>query len=288
MIDGVLAWIAVAEVPAYRIGHSVGAVVAVATFLLLARRQGLALRRVLALTIAVVVAVWVGARGLHLVLTPELYRAEPDRLLRLRFGGFALYGGLLVGAAVGWAVARGLRLPVWRLADPALIAGGLGLACLRCGCLGHGCCFGQPSDLPWAVTYPPGRPAWLANLSGPIPGLGPADAAAPPVHPTQLYELLAALAAVGLVLVLRRRGVPSGAPALLGAAVFLVLRGLIWQLRAGPSPLPTTGWVPVVVYGGGALALVAAARWRWQRTPRLGGDELAVASVVPAEPARYP
>lgn len=288
MIDWGLAWVAANEVPVYRIGHLVGVLVAVGTFLLLARREGLALGRVLALTAAVVAAVWVGARGLHLVLTPELYRAEPERLLRLRFGGFALYGGLLVGALVGWAVARGLRLPVWRLADPALIAGGLGLACLRCGCFGHGCCFGQPTDLPWGVTYPPGRPAWLANLSGPIPGLGPADATAPPVHPTQLYELLAALAAVGLVLALRRRGLPAGVPALLGAALFAAGRGLIWQLRAGPSPLPTTGWVPVVIYGGGALVLIAAARWRWQRAVRLGGDVVGVASTAPAEPARFP
>ncbi len=66
---------------------------------------------------------------------------------------------------------------------PALAIGG-GL--MRIACFFVGCNFGKPTDLPWAVTYAAGDPAFLKQA-----GLGLITPAAPatlPVHPTQLYE----------------------------------------------------------------------------------------------------
>jgi phosphatidylglycerol:prolipoprotein diacylglycerol transferase len=37
----------------------------------------------------------------------------------------------------------------------------------------NGCCYGRPTDVPWAIQFPPGR-----------------DLPATPVHPTQIYESL--------------------------------------------------------------------------------------------------
>jgi phosphatidylglycerol:prolipoprotein diacylglycerol transferase len=50
----------------------------------------------------------------------------------------------------------------------------LGLAFGRIGCLLAGCCYGKPTDLPWAITYTDPH-----SFAGPILGV--------PVHPTPLY-----------------------------------------------------------------------------------------------------
>lgn len=73
-------------------------------------------------------------------------------------GGLVVYGSVF-GAAVGLgAFVHKHRLPLLALSDtiaPSLL---LGLALGRVGCLLNGCCFGGPSDYPWAVTFPFGSP----------------------------------------------------------------------------------------------------------------------------------
>ena len=73
-------------------------------------------------------------------------------------GGLVVYGSVL-GAAVGLvAFVRKYRLPLLSLSDvvaPSLL---LGLALGRVGCLLNGCCFGGPSDVSWAVTFPYSSP----------------------------------------------------------------------------------------------------------------------------------
>ena len=47
----------------------------------------------------------------------------------------------------------------------------------RLGCLFAGCCFGKPTNVPWAITFT--DPFARANVGTPL-GV--------PLHPTQLYE----------------------------------------------------------------------------------------------------
>ena len=47
----------------------------------------------------------------------------------------------------------------------------------RFGCLLAGCCYGRPSDVPWAITFT--DPVAAANVGTPL-GI--------PLHPTQLYD----------------------------------------------------------------------------------------------------
>ena len=78
-------------------------------------------------------------------------------------GGLAFYGGFLFAAAFG-------------------------LALTRMGCFLNGCCFGQPSDLPWAVHFRSNKALEEAQEEAGQIALG---ATSLPVHPTQIY--LAAL-----------------------------------------------------------------------------------------------
>jgi phosphatidylglycerol:prolipoprotein diacylglycerol transferase len=99
-------------------------------------------------------------------------------------GGLAFYGGFLFATAFGLHYARKHRLGMWRMADMAAPWIALGLALTRMGCFLNGCCFGQPSNLPWAVHFPSNKALEEAQEKAGQIALG---AQSLPVHPTQLY-----------------------------------------------------------------------------------------------------
>jgi len=101
----------------------------------------------------------------------------------LNTAGMVYYGGLLVALPVTYAVVRKLKLPAGVVADAIGLALPLGIAIARVGCFLNGCCYGKPSGLPWAVTFP---------------------GTTTPVHPTQLYELILDLAAFAFLLLAMR------------------------------------------------------------------------------------
>ncbi|RPJ85108.1 MAG: hypothetical protein EHM13_02095, partial [Acidobacteria bacterium] len=63
------------------------------------------------------------------------------------------------------------------------------------GCVLAGCCYGRPTDAPWAIVF---TDAFTASYVG-----TPLNV---PLHPVQLYESAAELAILGGLLVLERRG----------------------------------------------------------------------------------
>lgn len=184
-----------------------------------------------------------GARVLHVWLTWPLSAVEPDRIWDVDFSGFALYGGLLFASAMAIAMCRLIRLPVWEVADSAIPGLAVGLVLMRTGCFLQGCCFGIPTNRPWGVVYPAGSPAWNRQfLSG--SGLGDGLTVTSPVHPTQLYEIVAVILILTAISVLLRLAeLPPGTGFLLFALCFSVARLLIHPLRA---PIPG---VSEVVWG---------------------------------------
>jgi phosphatidylglycerol:prolipoprotein diacylglycerol transferase len=98
-----------------------------------------------------------------------------------------------------WFVLKTDRFSFWKAADMAGIVIPLGLGFGRMGCLLAGCCFGKPTHVSWALTFPGHSPASEAQfkqglLDSPFqPSL--------PVHPTQIYEALGCLSIVAFLLV---------------------------------------------------------------------------------------
>jgi phosphatidylglycerol:prolipoprotein diacylglycerol transferase len=114
--------------------------------------------------------------------------------------GKTILGGVLAG--IGFLIARWwlkFKLPAL---DSFAIAFPLCLAIMRVGCFLAGCCFGNPTNLPWGVKYPLNSEPYLIHLSrGWIDPLSDTSLA---VHPTQLYEIIYCLAILMIILKIRR------------------------------------------------------------------------------------
>ena len=107
--------------------------------------------------------------------------------------GFTWYGGVIAATLTVVVMAKRRGLPLAPLAGAAAVPLSLAYGIGRLGCLlaGDGTT-GTPTDLPWGVTITAG----MVTTDG-------------PVHPTPLYEALAAFAIAALLWSLRRRLSPT-------------------------------------------------------------------------------
>lgn len=129
-------------------------------------------------------------------------------------GGLVWYGGFLGGVLAvmlnGWRRRVPIRITM-HLVAPALAAA---YAVGRVGCFMVGDDYGRPTDLPWGVKFPQGLPPSTAgNLATQFGVAVPPDASPTTVlavHPTQLYEVIAMLAAFMVLWAWRRRDRPLG------------------------------------------------------------------------------
>ena len=138
----------------------------------LARREGLNPQRVYDTCFWIILAGIVGSRLAYIALNYQYYLEKPLSVFKLWEGGLVFYGGL-IGAAVAVAVCvRRYRLDLWSFADSAAPGVALGHALGRMGCFFAGCCYGKPTDVPWAVTFHDAH------------SIAPTGV---PLHPTQLY-----------------------------------------------------------------------------------------------------
>ncbi len=182
--------------------------------------------------------------------------AARDCLAWARFwnGGLTYYGGLAAAVATAFWLLRRDAFPFWRAADMAGFTVPLGLSLGRMGCLLEGCCFGAPTELPWALRFPPGSPAAVR-----FGGLA--------VHPTQIYESLGALVISGVCLFLvhpRKRY--DGQVLVAFLILYAVLRAVLEILRRDDRGafvgLSTSQWIGI------GVVVVALAIHRSRRARR--------------------
>lgn len=159
-----------------------------------ANAAGLDGNKVLDLGIWVIIAALVGAKGLLFVVDFEHFTSSREEFFSLLRSGGVFYGGLIAASLTCIYQLRKHKLPLWQSGD--LFAPGIALGYMvgRLGCLAAGCCYGKPTQVAWAVTFT--DPAAALNVGTPLNV---------PLHPTQLYESLAGLAILLVVLALERR-----------------------------------------------------------------------------------
>jgi phosphatidylglycerol:prolipoprotein diacylglycerol transferase len=189
-----------------------------------AEKRGIPRAQMMDLGIYVIVSAFIGAKLLLVLVDFDHFLENPADLFSLVRSGGVFYGGLLAATAVAiWHVRRH-RLPVWPVADAIAPGIALGHVVGRLGCFLGGCCYGRPTDVPWAVTFT--SPDAAANVGTPL-GI--------PLHPTQLYEAGAELLILVLLLALEKRGRSFPGRTFFGyLAVYGVSRFIIEMYRGDP------------------------------------------------------
>ncbi|MCU0230308.1 MAG: prolipoprotein diacylglyceryl transferase [Acidobacteria bacterium] len=130
----------------------------------------------------------VGARVLEAVINWNRYFATPGGLKLLVFSTGVFLGGLVAALAFGAWRFRRTRLPALQGLDLLAPVAAITEAVGRWGCFLSGCCWGTPTDLPWAVTFP----ETAQHLHRGLPGV--------PLHPTQIYFSLNGFVLLAIVI----------------------------------------------------------------------------------------
>lgn len=225
-------------------------VVATAVAIQEARRQKLEAEAILDLAPWILVASIVGARLAFVIQNLGEFSAHPLEIFQVWTGGLTFYGGLAGGLLAGVGYAWRRRLAFWRYADVIAPSLALGYAIGRIGCFLNGCCYGSPTDLPWACRFHD------STLPGGI---------TPPSHPTQLYS---AAISIGIFFILRtvaRRATVPGQVLLTYGILYALYRFGIEFLRRGATAsvfaagITTGQWVSLLVFllGLGGWVLLA-------------------------------
>jgi phosphatidylglycerol:prolipoprotein diacylglycerol transferase len=209
-----------------------------------AHRLGLPVGKFYDLCFYVVLAALVGSRLLYVLLEWRQFLAHPLKIFALWEGGLVFHGGVVLALLVAFLYIRRHHL-TWRPTLDALALGmPVGQFFGRIGCFMAGCCYGSPSNLPWAVTF--SNPLSLCPIKV-------------PVHPAQLYEAFLALGVFGILYLLRTRKRFDGQMIL----AYFTLAGLVrFVVEFFRSPLDYRGpvffgWMPLTQLVALCLALVS-------------------------------
>ncbi len=124
----------------------------------------------------------VGAKLYHVLETPRELLADPIGQIFSRYG-LAWFGGLIAGFGAFVWLARRHKIPLLEMFDAGSAAAAIGYGIGRIGCLlsGDGD-YGTPTSLPWGMSFPHGLVPTTDR-----------------VHPTPIYELIAACAIAGIL-----------------------------------------------------------------------------------------
>jgi phosphatidylglycerol:prolipoprotein diacylglycerol transferase len=150
-----------------------------------------------------------GSRLYHLLETPREFFADPWPQLFSTMG-FAFFGAVIGGFIALLFLARRFRMAPLLMLDAASPAGALGYGIGRIGCLisGDGD-YGIPTSLPWGMSFPNGIVPTIER-----------------VHPTPIYEFLAAVVIFWILWRFGARALKTRAPNGVVFAAYLVLTGI--------------------------------------------------------------
>ncbi|HUY97707.1 MAG TPA: prolipoprotein diacylglyceryl transferase [Verrucomicrobiae bacterium] len=183
------------------------------------------------------------------------YLTHPLQIFAFWQGGMAFFGAIFLGiATLAWC-SRHYRVSFWVLLDAGVLFAAIGQPIGRIGNIINGDILGGRSSLPWATAY--------TNPHTYAPQLGVA------YQPVAAYEALMTLVMLGILLLLRRRGVAAGVLGIVYLILYPVSQFGIFFLR-NPVNVPyialglkQTQWTSIGVLLLGVPLVVAA--WLWSR-----------------------
>jgi phosphatidylglycerol:prolipoprotein diacylglycerol transferase len=200
-----------------------------------ARREGIDTEAVYELAIWIFVGGVVGARAVYVIQNPSEMKGLLD-VFRVWQGGIVFYGcifGGLIGTMIAWSRRP---FPFLRMADAVAPALAWGAGVGRLGCFLNGCCYGEPSKSPWAMTFPAGTIPWYDHVQRGL--VAPGASCSLPVAPTQLYSAVAGLGLLLIMLVYHSRRRFDGEVMTILMVGYAITRFWVEGLRADqPSSL---------------------------------------------------
>ena len=187
------------------------------------------------------------SRLLHVVDRWDFYSQNLGYIIGA--SGLTIYGAVLGAALAIWIYSKFSNFRFGYFAD--VVAPGIILAQAigRVGCTLNGCCYGIEASLPWCVVY--SHPNSFAPLGIPI-------------HPTQIYEIIALLVIFGVLLTLKGRFKPDGSLFLIYLGLFSAWRFGISFLRVGTPflfGLHQAQVIALIVLAVVIFLLASRARW---------------------------
>ncbi len=226
--------------------HTYGLMVA-AGFLLgitlaarLGQQDGLDPQRVFDTCFWIVVAAIIGSRIVYIGVNYEHFIKFPFDMVKLWEGGLVFYGGFLGAIAAGWICVNRYGLDKWLFADVAATGAALGHIFGRFGCFAAGCCYGKPTDVPWAVTFHD------------VASIAPTGV---PLHPTQLYDALNEFVVFSILIFVRGRRTFKGQIFFLWIMLYALGRFVVEGFRGDPRGV----WFGDAISTSQLFALVGAA-----------------------------
>jgi phosphatidylglycerol:prolipoprotein diacylglycerol transferase len=195
-------------------------------------------------------------------------------IFNLPDGGLVFYGGVIVAAVAYVTFCLKNKIHPLELGDAIVPSLFIGLAFGRLGCFLNGCCYGDRSTLPWAVTFPKGSVPYNALLNR-----GFLDASALgslPLHPTQIYASINAAIIALLTFVYFRYRPYRGSVVALALIVYPITRSTIELLRGDEMGQFGTQFT-IAQWVSAGIFVCGVALWAWCYRQRARGGRTAAA-----------
>lgn len=206
----------------YGLFVALGLLVGLSLALKEAKRKGFDPQAFLDLAFYSVLAGIIGARIFYVVQNFSFYKENLLSMVKIWEGGLVFQGGLISAIPVAWILLKKKKLSFWKTFDVLAPYMALGQAFGRIGCFSAGCCYGKPTNLPWAVTFTNPKTLALAGI---------------PLHPTQLYSAAGLFFIFLMLLFLRKHTKFSGQISCLYLIIHSFFRIFIEFFRGDPRAL---------------------------------------------------
>jgi phosphatidylglycerol:prolipoprotein diacylglycerol transferase len=179
-----------------------------------AKKNNLSLKKAICLIILIAVASLAGSRLGYVLLNLKEFIANPLKIIFFWKGGLTSFGGIILAIGVSYVFLKKQKEPLGKWFDLGMISFLVGHSIGRIGCFLEGCCYGLPSQAPWAIKFP--------SLNDGIPR-----------HPTQLYESFGYLISFLIVLIINKKiKIKNGSIFFIGLALHETVRFIVEYFRS--------------------------------------------------------
>ncbi len=169
----------------YGLFVAVGFIAGILITIKLGKSAGIDSNSILDMGFIIILTGIIGSRLVYIIIKLPEFIAHPMDVFKIWEGGLVFSGGLVAVVIVMLIYVKKHKYNIRTIGDLWSPAAAIGQSIGRIGCFCAGCCFGKPTDVPWAVTF--SHPHTVATYDIPI-------------HPTQLYSSLSSLIIFGILL----------------------------------------------------------------------------------------